>query len=92
VKNISDDTQKVEDLLYAMEVTDWLEGNGTGDASEFFDLEKMQGDLAPGEEMSGQFVTNVYEAEEYYFRKSSGNVAAGSSNQVIWTIKADEAQ
>src|SRR5690606_25357717 len=23
VKNISDDTQKVEDLLYAMEVTDW---------------------------------------------------------------------
>ncbi|WP_096270185.1 DUF4352 domain-containing protein [Paucisalibacillus globulus] len=93
VKNTSEEEQKVEDLLYSLEVTDYLDGSGFSDASEHFDsLEKMSGTIGPGEEMSGQIVTFVYDAEEYYFRKDPGNVAAGSSNQVIWTIKADEAQ
>lgn len=91
VKNTSDEEQKVEDLLHSLEVTDYLDGSGFSDASEHFDsIEKMSGVIAPGEEMSGQFVTFVYDADEYYFRKDPGNVAAGSSNQVIWLIKASE--
>lgn len=91
VKNTSEEEQKVEDLLHSLEVTDYLDGSGFSDASEHFDsIEKMSGVIAPGEEMSGQFVTFVYDADEYYFRKDPGNVAAGSSNQVIWSIKASE--
>ncbi|SET62417.1 protein of unknown function [Oceanobacillus limi] len=91
VKNTSQETQKVEDLLHSMEASHERERSGFSDASDYFNsLEKMSGELAPGEEISGQFVTMVYDSEEYYFRKDPGNVAAGSSNQVIWTIKADE--
>lgn len=91
VKNTSEGEQKVEDLLYSLEVTDYLDGSGFSDASEHVDsIEKMSGVIAPGEEMSGQLVTFVYNADEYYFRKDPGNIAGGSSNQVIWTIKADE--
>ncbi|WP_042148756.1 hypothetical protein [Paucisalibacillus sp. EB02] len=92
VKNTSEETQNVEDIIYSLEVTENLEGSGFSDGSEFFDgFEKLSGKLEPNEEMEGKFITFVYDAEEYYFRKNPGNVAAGSSNQVIWTIKASEA-
>ncbi|MUK87038.1 hypothetical protein GMD78_01300 [Ornithinibacillus sp. L9] len=93
VKNTSSETQNVEDIIYSLEVTHNLEGSGFPDGAEFFDgFEKLSGPLEPNEEMEGKFITFVYESEEYYFRKDPGNIAAGSSNQVIWTIKADEAR
>lgn len=93
IKNTSQETQNVEDLIQSLEVTDSLEGSGFGDGTEYFDgFEKLSGELEPNEEIEGTFLTHVYNSEEYYFRKDPGNVAAGSSNQVIWTIKADEAK
>ncbi|WP_042148762.1 hypothetical protein [Paucisalibacillus sp. EB02] len=93
VKNTSQETQNVEDIIYSLEVTDMLEASGYSDASEYFEgFERLSGPLEPNEEIEGKFLAFVLDSDEYYFRKTPGNVAAGSSNQVIWTIKAEEAQ
>ena len=93
IKNTSNHDLDAEDLMYSMEVTHGLEKSGFGDASAAFDsVEELTGTIKPGEELSGQFITEVYDADKYYFRILSGTVAAGGSNQVIWTIPADEAK
>jgi len=93
IKNVSDNEMKIEELMESMGVSSDLDGSNSYDGAEDFDsIDKFAGVLAPGEEKSGQFITDVYTAEEYYFKKDTGNITGGSSNQVIWTIKADEAQ
>ncbi|WP_170226745.1 hypothetical protein, partial [Cerasibacillus quisquiliarum] len=83
IKNTSNHDLDAEDLMYSMEVTHGLEKSGFGDASAAFDsVEELTGTIQPGEELSGQFITEVYEADEYYFREIEGNVAGGVSNQV----------
>ncbi|TQS74629.1 hypothetical protein DX933_11885 [Ornithinibacillus gellani] len=91
IKNTSDKALNAEDVIGAMEVTDNLEGSGSIGAVGAFDAVKdFEGEIEPGEEQSAQFITEVFEADAYYFRKVSGNVAGGSSNQVIWNIKSED--
>ncbi|MBB5147455.1 hypothetical protein HNQ35_002684 [Cerasibacillus quisquiliarum] len=93
IKNTSDHDLDVEDLMYSMEVTKEIEKSGFGDqAHNFESVKELTGIIKPGEEISGQFITHMFESDEYYFREMEGNVAAGGSNQVIWTIPADEAK
>ncbi|HEY4601380.1 MAG TPA: hypothetical protein VIG73_08945 [Cerasibacillus sp.] len=93
IKNTSDHDLDVEDLMYSMEVTDNIKGSGHPDqAHNFESVKELTGIIKPGEEISGQFITHAYESDEYYFREMEGNVAGGVSNQVIWTISADEAK
>lgn len=87
VKNTGEETYSVEDLLYGLEVTDNPDSSGYQDYSEEFEsVEQMTGELAPGEEMSGQYITEIYKSDVYYFRLRSGIAASGSSNQVTWVI------
>lgn len=91
IKNTSDQPQLAEDLIVSMEVTNNLEHSGSSDHAEGFDtIKEFSGELKPGEEQSAQFLTIVDDADTYYFRKSVGNIAGGSSNQVIWTIQTKE--
>ncbi|HEY4601382.1 MAG TPA: hypothetical protein VIG73_08955 [Cerasibacillus sp.] len=93
IKNTSDHDLDAEDLMYSMEATHDTEGSGYSDQSHNFkSVEGLSGIIKPGEEITGQFITHIYEADEYYFREDTGNVAAGWSNQIIWTIPADEAK
>lgn len=91
IKNTSDEPLNAEDIIGVMEVTDDLEGSGSiGAVGAFDSVEDFEGEIGPGEEQSGQFITEVFEADPYYFRKISGNIAGGSSNQVIWTIESED--
>lgn len=93
IKNTSDHTIKIEDVLLTIEITDDLELQGEKDRADLFDsVDYFTGDLEPGEEKKGQFIAETYAADEYYFQESIGDVAAGVSNQVRWTFKADEAK
>ncbi|MCG3420736.1 DUF4352 domain-containing protein [Oceanobacillus jordanicus] len=93
VKNTGDKSHTVQDLLYGLEVTFDLESTGYQDYSEDFpSLEKLEGELSPGEQTSGEFITEIPNAEEYFFRLRSGITGAGSSNEVIWTIPAEQAK
>src|SRR5699024_10609562 len=89
IKNTSDKRLNAEDIMGAMEVTDNLEGSGSIGAVGAFDgVKDFQGEIEPGEEQSAQFITEVFEADKYYFRKVSWNVSGGRSNQVIWIINS----
>jgi hypothetical protein len=93
IKNTSESSQMVEDLIEDLEITHNLEGTGSSNAAEYFSsVEELSGEIASGEEVNGQFITDISEEEEYYFRKKVGNIAAETSNQVVWTIPAEEAK
>src|SRR5699024_7798637 len=91
IKNTSDKSLNVEDVIGSMDMTEDLEGSGNMDAAGAFDnVQSFEGEISPGEEQSAQFVSETYDSDMYYFRKNSGNVAGGSSNQVIWNISLDD--
>lgn len=93
IKNTSDHPLDAEDLIYSMEVTNNLDHSGSTDHADGFDtVEEFNGELEPGDEQSAQFLTIVDDSDEYFFRKTVGNIGGGSSNQVVWTIQADEAE
>ncbi|AVQ99452.1 hypothetical protein OBCHQ24_10655 [Oceanobacillus iheyensis] len=93
VKNTGETSQPVQDLLYGFEVTDNLEMTGYQNYSDSYEsIDHMTGKLGEDEEVSGQFITKIYEAEEYYFRLRLGITGSGASNEVIWTIPAEEAR
>lgn len=92
-KNIGDDTLLAEEIMYDMQITADLDTSGSSNGAEEFDsIEVFQGEIQPGEEKAAQFIGDIYTADEYFFRKAEGNVAAGTSNQVIWTITDAEAR
>lgn len=93
IKNVGEAPVDLEDIIVSMEVASNLDHSGSTDHAAGFDtLKEFDGELAPGEEESAQFMTIVDDTENYYFRKLVGNIASGSSNQVIWTFSADEAK
>ncbi|CDO01811.1 hypothetical protein BN988_00257 [Oceanobacillus picturae] len=93
VRNTSDRSLQVEDLLANLEVTHDLEGTGSSNAADYFDsVDEIAGEIAPEEEVNGQFIADISKEEKYFFRKKVGNIAAETSNQVIWTIPAEEAK
>lgn len=82
-----------EEIMHHMEITEDLDASGYPNRAEEFDsIEVFEGEIQPGEEKTAQFIGDIYKAEEYFFRKAEGNVAAGTSNQVIWTIPNEEAR
>lgn len=93
IKNTSDQTQDLEELIYSMEVISNLDHTGSQDHAHVYDtITAFEGDIEPGEKASAQFLTIVDDSEEYFFRKAVGNIAGGSSNQVIWSFSAEEAK
>lgn len=91
IKNTSDEPLDAEDLISSMELTEDLDGSGYSDSTGAFDeAEEFEGEIEPGEEKSAQFVAYAYESDTYYFRKNSGNIAGGSSNQLIWNINTSD--
>ena len=93
IKNIGDDAFLIEEVMHDMVITDDIENSGASNGAEMFEnIEIFEGELQPGEEKSGQFIGDIYSGDEYYFMKSTGNVAAGTSNQVLWTIQDSEAR
>jgi len=92
-KNIGDETLLAEEITADMQITDDLDTSGAYNGAEEFDsIEVFQGEIQPGEEKAAQFIGDIYTADEYFFRKAEGNVATGTSNQVIWTIPDEEAR
>ncbi|WP_067727336.1 DUF4352 domain-containing protein [Oceanobacillus damuensis] len=93
IKNTGEETQSVRDLLYGLEVTSDLERTGYQDYADSFEsVEEMAGELKPGDEVSGQWVTMIAEGDTQYFRLRSGVAGSGSSNQVTWIIASEEAK
>ncbi len=79
IKNIGDATIDIAESIDVLENTDDLEGSGSGDySSEFESIDGLSGELAPGEEASGEAIFDVRTGDTQYIRVRSGLVAAGA--------------
>lgn len=91
LKNTSEWPFEMKDMLYSTEVKEDLEGSGWHNGAEFFEsVDELEGDLAPGEDMDGQFITDVYDSDVYYFMQGQPEVDVGTTNQAMWKIPLDE--
>lgn len=93
IKNTGEETQSTEDLLYGLEVTEYLDGSRYGIFYYSYDTtEEIKMELEPGEETFGQFVAETYEGENYYLRTRVGLAASGYNDQIAWVIPEEEAE
>lgn len=92
-KNIDDKPIIAEHLMINLGLVTDLEGSDNTNAAASFDsIEFFEGEITPGEERKAQFIADTRTAEEYYFRTGTGSVAAGTQNEVLWTITDEEAR
>lgn len=86
-KNISDEPIVAEDIMLNLGLTTDLESTDhTNAAASFESIENFEGEIAPGEERKAQFIADTRTAEQYFFRTNPGTVAAGTQNEVVWSI------
>ena len=91
--NIGDDAIIAEDIMSILRIGDNYDGSGYSNAAGAYDsVEEFTGEIQPGEERTAQFIADIITGEEYYFRQRPGAVAAGTTNEVIWTIPDEEAR
>lgn len=92
-QNIGYEIIIAEDIMDMLEISPLYDGSGYSNAAEIYDsIEEFTGEIQPGEERSTEFIADMITDEEYYFRQLPGRVAAGSTNQVVWTIPDEEAR
>lgn len=91
IKNVGDeeiDTVAWTDML---EMAWDLDAAGSPDDSNLFEVEAMNGNLAPGESAKGEVVFDVEDTDQYYFMVSRAMVAGGTVyNNAMWAFKKNE--
>lgn len=92
-KNIDSKPLNAEDIMSSLGITDLLDVSNNHNSAEAYEsIDDFTGELEVNETRTTQFIADVYLADEYYFRQNPGVVAAGTSNDVVWTITAEEAE
>lgn len=94
IKNIGDKPINSEDIVTGLEITSNLEGSGYNDFSKFYkSLNVFNGEISPGETVSGQAIFDEMESEQYYIRITEGLVGSGAvKNQLIWNFSKSEVE
>ncbi|MEK3887596.1 DUF4352 domain-containing protein [Bacillus sp. FSL K6-3431] len=94
LKNIGDKPIDAEDTIASLEITEDLEGSGSGDDSSFFNsIEALTGTIEPGQSIKGEAVFDGREANTYYIRTVSGLIASGAvKNKTTWIFEKSETQ
>ncbi|KGA96957.1 hypothetical protein AJ85_17290 [Alkalihalobacillus alcalophilus ATCC 27647 = CGMCC 1.3604] len=94
VTNIGETVLAPDNTIGVLEITSNLDGSGAPDYSSQFDsIDGLEGELQPGETVSGQALFVIRDREEQYIRVNSGLVAAGGvKNNAIWTFETSEAK
>ncbi|KYG29520.1 DUF4352 domain-containing protein [Alkalihalobacillus trypoxylicola] len=87
IKNIGDEAIDAQETSRVFEYTDFLEGSGMSDQSQYTEqYEGVEGEIAPGDEMTGTAVYHGYIDEENYLRVKPGLAGTGLINDAIFTF------
>ncbi|QQZ10433.1 DUF4352 domain-containing protein [Heyndrickxia vini] len=94
VKNIGDQPIDAKEPVGTLEITEDLNGSGSGDDSQFFNSVKtFEGTIEPGKTVTGEAVFDGREADTYYIRTISGLIASKTvKNNTVWSFKKSEAK
>ncbi len=92
IKNIGDKPINSKDIIKGLEITSNLEGSGFSDYSDYYkSLNVFNGEISPGETVSGQAIFDEMESEQYHIRIKVGLVGSGAvKNQLIWNFSKSE--
>ncbi|WP_413377887.1 DUF4352 domain-containing protein [Alkalihalobacillus sp. 1P02AB] len=92
LKNIGDKTYNAEDIAGSYRITNVPDGSGQSDITNNLDsIDKLTGDLEPGEEISGKLVFDVQGEGEQYLKINGGLIASDAvHNDTVWTFTEDE--
>ena len=94
LKNIGEIPYDAKDIIDNLELTEDLEGSGSGDYSHYFkSIKAVTGTIEPGQTVNGEIVFDGRESNKYFIRTNSGLIAAGAvKNKTTWTFAKSEAQ
>ncbi len=91
IKNIGDEPIDALETSRTFEYTDYLEGPGMPDDSEWYDeYDGVEGEIAPGDEMTGTAVYQGYIDEENHLRVKPGLTGISAINDATFTFTRDE--
>ncbi|WP_280772017.1 DUF4352 domain-containing protein [Salipaludibacillus daqingensis] len=94
VNNIGSNPIQAEDPIGTLELKRNLDGSGFSDlSSHYSEIDKIEGEIEPGEEVTGEMVFQAHDEEEQHIVIRDGLVASGAvNNQVIWSFEKTEAE
>lgn len=93
IKNIGDEPIDAKENAGLFEYTADLDGSGFGDEAEYtedYQDGAVEGELAPGEEVTGTALYTSYIDDENYIRVKAGTAATGLINNAVFTFSEDE--
>lgn len=91
IENTGDEPIDAQETSRVFEYTSYLEGPGMPDDSAYYDeYEGVEGDIAPGEEMSGTAVYQGYIEEVNHLRVKPGLAGTSLVNDAVFTFTLDE--
>lgn len=91
IKNVGDEPIDALETSRTFEYTDFLEGSGMPDDSEWYDeYDGVEGEIAPGDEMTGTAVYQGYVDDENYLRVKPGLTGISAINDAMFTFTLDE--
>ncbi len=93
IKNIGDEPIDAKENAGLFEYTADLDGSGFGDEAEYtedYQDGAIEGELAPGEEVTGTALYTSYIDDENYIRVKAGTAATGLINNAVFTFSEDE--
>ncbi|MBM7839902.1 hypothetical protein JOC54_003182 [Alkalihalobacillus xiaoxiensis] len=93
IKNIGDEAIDAKENAGLFEYTANLEGSGFGDQAEYYEdyqADAIEGELAPGEEVTGTAVYTSYNDDEQYIRVKPGTAGTGLINDAVFTFSLSD--
>ena len=91
IKNVGDNNTKAIDWVNSLEMVWDMEGDGSPNDSDFYEVQAIEADLAPGESTKGEAIFDVDDSEEYYLMVDRAVLVAGNVyNNAVWTFSKNE--
>lgn len=92
LENTGNESFDADDTVNSLELS---ESEETGGSSQVYldELDGIEGDLAPGDSISGEMLFDAVEADAYYLKITGGLIASGAvHNEVMWSFERSEAE
>ena len=91
VKNIGEKDIKAKDWVNLLEMVWDMEGDGSENQSDYYEIQAIDADLAPGESAKGEAIYDTEDTDEYYLMIDRGLLSGGSVyNNVKWSFKKSD--
>ena len=91
IKNVGDKNTKAIDWVDSLEMVWNMEGDGSPNDSDFYEVQAIEADLAPGESTKGEAIFDVDDSEEYYLMVDRAVLVSGNVyNNAVWTFSKNE--